>query len=495
MPYLEMKRITKHFPGVKALSEVDFSAEEGEIVALLGENGAGKSTLMNVLGGVISCDSGEIIINGEPVNIRNVRDAQNNGIAFIHQELSLFPQLTVQENLFADGFIKIPGTPFLNKKLMHEKAMEIIKIFGMDINPKQKVSKLSMGQQQLVEIASAVLKNFKILILDEPTTSLTEKECTKLFEIVRKLKSEKKIIILITHDIERAILESDKIFVQKDGKNSGYGESHRLTKEDVIQMMIGDKAGKRFQKTSRNTGTETVLEFKNVYTEKLHDINLTLKKGEILGMYGLIGSGRTELIHTLFGLDKMKSGEIWLNGEKLDKLNPYHLIKNKVAYLTENRRDEGLFLEQGINKNISITGLDKITDGILKIINRSKEVQLTREAIDTLSIAVPNEFQLVGKLSGGNQQKVVIGKWLHINPDIFILDEPTRGIDVGAKSEIYSIIDNIAKKGMSVILISSEIEEILGMSDRVVVMANGRVAAELTEDQITKDNVIKYTMS
>lgn len=495
MAYLEMEKISKSFPGVKALSEVCFHADEGEVVALLGENGAGKSTLMNVLGGVIRKDSGEITINGNLMNIKSVRDAQEAGIAFIHQELSLFPQLTVEENLFVDSFLKVPGTPFLNKRVMRKKATEIIQMFGMDINPAEKVANLSMGEQQLVEIAGAVLKNSKIMILDEPTTSLTERECEKLFEIVAKLKAEKKIIILITHDIERAIKESDRVHVQKDGKNAGGGNARELTKDDVVQMMIGDKAGKKFAKTARNIEGEVVLEFKNITTDKVKNLSLSLKKGEVLGMYGLVGSGRTELIHALFGLDKIHSGEIVLKGEVLKNPSPRKLIDKRVAFLTENRRDEGLFLEHGVNKNISITGLDKICKKFGGRIDKKKDSNLAREAIEKLSIAVPNEYQLAGKLSGGNQQKVVIGKWLHTEPEIFVLDEPTRGIDVGAKSEIYSIIDKIAKEGVSVILISSEIEEIMGMSDRVAIMANGSIAAELTADDITNDNIIKYTMS
>ena len=495
MAYVEMKNISKSFPGVKALSNVFFSADEGEVVALLGENGAGKSTLMNVLGGIVTCDEGEIVIGGRQATIKSVRDSQSEGIAFIHQELSLFPQLTVEENLFIDGFIKKSKSPFLDKRRMRKKASEVISMFGMDIDPHEKVRKLAMGEQQLVEIASAVLKNSKILILDEPTTSLTERECNKLFEIINRLRAEKKIIILITHDLDRALAASDRVYVLRDGQNAGDGFSKELTREDIVQMMIGERAGKRFFKTAKRISNEKVLEFNNLSTDCVKNVTFSLNKGEVLGMYGLIGSGRTELIHALFGLDKVHSGEIIYKGKSISKLNPGMLIKKGISYFTENRRDEGLFLEHGVNKNITITDLKKISGKPFGTIDKKKDAQITREAIKKLGIVVPNEYQLAGKLSGGNQQKVVIGKWLHTEPEVFILDEPTRGIDVGAKSEIYSIIDSLAQEGVSVILISSEIEEILGMSDRVIVMANGSVSAILEADSITNANIIKYTMS
>ncbi|MEG2361605.1 MAG: sugar ABC transporter ATP-binding protein [Christensenella sp.] len=493
--YLEMKNISKSFPGVKALQNVDFSVDEGEVVALLGENGAGKSTLMNVLGGIIGKDQGQIFIDGREVQIKNVHDAQAEGIAFIHQELSLFPQLAVQENLFMDNFLKKKRSPFLDKKAMYTKTLETFELFDIEIDPHATVKNLSMGEQQLVEIAAAVLKDSKIIILDEPTTSLTARECEKLFEIVRRLKAEKKLIVFITHDLEKALALSDRVYVQKDGKNAGTGNAKDLTKDDIVSMMVGEKAGKHFVKVPREIQGETILEFKHVTTKKVKDVSLSIKRGEILGMYGLIGSGRTELMHALYGLDKLEAGEIKISDKKVERLEPKKLMDLGVAYLTENRRDEGLFLELGVNINVTVTSLNELRQGPLRLIGKKKDLALTQKAIKDLQIAVPSPYQLAGKLSGGNQQKVVIGKWLHRNPRIFILDEPTRGIDVGAKNEIYKLINEIAETGVAIILISSEIEEVLGISDRLVVMAHGQIAAELRQDEISRENVVKYTMS
>ena len=493
--YLELRDISKSFPGVKALQNVNLDVNEGEVVALLGENGAGKSTLMNILGGVIKADKGRIFSKEKEITIHNVADAQREGIAFIHQELSLFPKLTVTENLFIDNFLTKKHSPFLDKRAMHEKTLEIFKPFGIEIDPRAKAQNLAMGERQLVEIMSAVLKNSKIIILDEPTSSLTANECETLFDIVNKLRSENKLVIFISHDLDKALMLSDRVYVLRDGKNAGSGYAKDIPKNDIISMMVGDKAGKFFVKKRRDIQSEVVLELKNITTDAVKDVSLSARRGEVVGMYGLIGSGRTELIRALMGLDAINSGEVFVEGKKVAKHTPKALIDMGIAYLTENRREEGLFLELGVNINITITKPEELRSGPLRLISRKKDVEITNKAIRDLSIAVPGPFQLAGKLSGGNQQKVVIGKWLHRNPRIFILDEPTRGIDVGAKNEIYRLIDEIVNSGVTVILISSEIEEVLGMSDRVFVMARGRVAAELADDEITNENVIKYTMS
>ena len=493
--YLELREISKSFPGVRALQKVNFDVNEGEVVALLGENGAGKSTLMNILGGVIKADKGRIFIREKEVSIHNVLDAQREGIAFIHQELSLFPKLTVMENLFIDNFLTKKHSPFLDKKAMYKNTLEIFKPFGIEIDPRAKAQTLAMGERQLVEIMSAVLKNSKIIILDEPTSSLSANECEKLFDIVNKLRAENKLIIFISHDLDKALMLSDRVYVLRDGKNAGSGFAKDIPKDDIISMMVGDKAGKFFVKKQRDIQGEVVLELKNITTDAVKDVSLSARRGEVLGMYGLIGSGRTELMRALMGLDVIQSGEAFVEGKKVVKHTPKALIDMGIAYLTENRRDEGLFLELGVNVNITITKPEELRSGPLRLISRKKDTEITNKAINDLSIAVPSPFQLAGKLSGGNQQKVVIGKWLHRNPKIFILDEPTRGIDVGAKNEIYRLIDEIVNSGVTVILISSEIEEVLGMSDRVFVMARGRVAAELVDDEITNENIIKYTMS
>jgi ribose transport system ATP-binding protein/inositol transport system ATP-binding protein len=492
-----MKAISKNFPGVKALQSVDFGIDEGEVVALVGENGAGKSTLMNVLGGVVRRDSGEIWIKGVEANINTVADAQREGIAFIHQELSLFNQLSVQENLFIDNLKAVrSGIPFIiSKKKMRDKTREIFQELEINIDPATKVGRIPMHEQQMVEIASAVLKNAKIIILDEPTTSLDKNERVKLYEIIKKLKKEEKIVIYITHEIENAINISDRVVCLRDGHNAGEKNSKELTKSEVVSMMIGSKAGKAFLKTKREIKDENILEFRKIRTaKKLNGVNMKLRKGEVLGLYGLIGSGRTELIKAIYGIDKIIGGELIINGKQVKKYNPMVLKKIGVAWLTENRRDEGLFLELGVNFNISITDLEKFTQGPFSVMNSRKESVVVKNSIDKFQIATPSIYQPAGKLSGGNQQKVVIAKWLYRNPLIFILDEPTRGIDVHAKEEIYRWIDQTANEGISIILISSEVEEIIGMSDRVVIMAKGKVVSELEGDNITSSNIIRYSM-
>ena len=496
MKYLEMRGISKAYPGVQAVSDVSIDVDAGEVIALLGENGAGKGTLMNVLGGLTRSDSGEILIEGRPVGIRTVSDAAKLKIAFIHQELSLFRQLTVQENLFIEGFPRLGGTPFIDKKKMRNECVRILRELDMDIPSDARVADLTMGQQQIVEIAGAVLKDAKVIILDEPSTSLTTREREKLADIILRLRDAGKAIIYITHDIENALELCDRVYVLRDGKNAGAGKRGEITKDDVIQMMIGSKAGKMFYKSTRAAGDgEIVLKMTDISTRnKLNHVNLYLRKGEVYGLYGLIGSGRTELIHALYGLDKLTSGKIEIKGQEIKKPSPSSIKALGVGYLTENRRDEGLFLELGINNNITITALEKIK-GRFGVLSREKELKITRDVIDTLSIATPGPYQLSGKLSGGNQQKVVIGKWLHLAPEIFILDEPTRGIDVGAKNEIYRLIDDIAKKGISVLLISSEIEEIIGICDRVGVMAHGCLVANLDGEHINQTEIIRHTMS
>lgn len=494
MRFLEMHGISKAYPGVQALRDVSISVDRGEAVALLGENGAGKSTLMNVLGGIVRCDTGEIRIDGRSAGIRSVADAQRHGIAFIHQELSLFKQLTVEENLFIDHFPRKLG-PFLDRKTMRMQTESIFREFGMNIPARIKVSRLTLGQQQIVEIAAAVIKDAEIIILDEPSTSLTTREREKLGEIVRKLRKEQKAIIYITHDLDNALELCDRAYVLRDGRNAGDCGCKDISRDDLIRMMIGNKAGKLFFKTKRSiVQGEIVLSMHSISTEtKLKNVNLELRRGEVYGLYGLIGSGRTELIRALYGLDKITAGSIEIKGKPLIHPTPKKLKEMGVGYLTENRRDEGLFLELGVNTNITITALDKIQNRF-GILNKRKDAEITRKMIDLLGIATPGINQLVGKLSGGNQQKVVIGKWMHLAPDIFILDEPTRGIDVGAKSEIYRLIDEIAKSGVSILLISSEIEEILGICDRVGVMARGALVANLEGEHIQQAEIIHHTM-
>ena len=494
--YLQMKGVTKRFPGVLALVNVDFNVNEGEVVALVGENGAGKSTLMNILGGLIPTDSGEVVINGNTVSIKSASDAQKNGIAFIHQELSLFRQLNVQENLFIDNLpgFKI-GMGLLNVKKLHDSSKIALEQVGVDLPLNAKISDLTIGQQQMVEIASALIKNAKIIILDEPTTSLTLKECDKLFTLIRRFKDEGRLIIYISHDIDSALNISDRIYVLKDGKNSGEALSAEVEKVDIVNMMIGRESGKMFYKSKRDRVNEVILSVKDLNDgNKLSDVTIDARKGEVLGFYGLIGSGRTELIQAIYGMNPIKSGEVSVKGQVIKKPKPALMKSLGIGYLTENRKDEGLFLELPINHNMTITSLDKIKRKFFGLIDRKKDHAITNEIIDQLRVMTPGIWQLVGKLSGGNQQKIVIGKWLQIKPEVFFLDEPTKGIDVGAKSEVYRIIDQLACDGICIIMISSEVEEIIGMCDRVFIMSKGQIVAELTGEHINENEIIKHAM-
>lgn len=494
--WLEMRNISKFFPGVKALEQVDFSVDKGEVVALLGENGAGKSTLMNVLGGIHRPDSGEISIGGKRVDIRSTADAQKWGIAFIHQELSLFKQLPIYENMFIENMETHRYFPLLiDKKSMRQKAAAMLASLGVELDVNAPVGSLSVSHQQIVEIAGALLKNVEIIILDEPSTSLANHERARLYELVGKLREDGKVIIYITHDLDDALRICDRAVVLRDGKNVGDAPCKDLGKEDIIQMMIGAKSGKTFYKTYGLASEEVVLRTKDLWTEdKLRGVSVELHRGEVLGLYGLVGSGRTELVHAIYGLDRSVAGEVWVRGKKLGKRNPIVLKRNRVGYLTENRRDEGLFLTLGIDQNVTITDVSKIVGGPFGYIHKKKALSITEDAIDRLHIRTPSPFQMVSKLSGGNQQKVIVGKWLHLEPEILILDEPTKGIDVGAKEEIYQLINKLVENGISILLISSEIEEIMGLSDRIQVMYNGAISPVIDAREADQESILRYTM-
>ncbi|MEG1758024.1 MAG: sugar ABC transporter ATP-binding protein [Oscillospiraceae bacterium] len=495
--WLTMKKINKYFPGVKALEDVSFSVNKGEVVALLGENGAGKSTLMNILGGLYKADGGEIQINGEPAAIRSVSDAQKYGIAFIHQELSLFKQLPIYENMFIDDLHINKKFPiFIDRHDMRKKAKEMLETLGIDLDVNKQVGELSVSHQQIVEIAGALIKNVSTIILDEPSTSLAKKEREKLYDLIRKLKEENKAVIYITHDLDDALKLCDRAVVLRDGKNAGDAPCRDITKEDIIKMMIGSKSGKSFHKTYKDLSEEcVVLKAEGISTStKLDNVSFELKRGEVLGMYGLVGSGRTELIQAIYGLDKSATGKVWVRGKLLKKRNPLIMKKNSMGYLTENRRDEGLFLSLGIDQNIVITDIHKIVKGLFRRIDKKKADKITADTIEKLRIRTPSPYQMAGKLSGGNQQKVIIGKWLHLDPEILILDEPTKGIDVGAKEEIYRLINTLVDNGISVLLISSEIEEIMGLSDSIQVMHDGKISSRLDARTTDQATILRFTM-
>ncbi len=490
---LQMKNISKSFPGVKALDNVQLNIKEGSVHALMGENGAGKSTLMKCLFGIYKMDSGEVIFNGEKVNITNPHDALKKGIAIVQQEQSPILDRSIAENIFLGkfplksyGFIKV-----VDHKKMYEQTEQLLKEVNMNFNPKVKLSSLSVSQMQSVEIAKAVSANAKLVIMDEPTSSLTENEVEGLFEIINKLKSKGVSIIYISHKMEEILKISDEVSIMRDGTYVGTWPANELTTDLIIKKMVGRELTNRFPKRE-NTPKEVVLEvnnFTSIDEKSFKEVSFNLRKGEILGIGGLVGAQRTELMEAIFGIRHKVSGEVIYKNEKLDIKKPRDAIKKGISLLTEDRRATGIFGVLSISDNVGIASLDKYLN--LKIIlDNNKLENVVSDNIKKMNIKTPSSKTQIKTLSGGNQQKVIIGRWLANSPDILILDEPTRGIDVGAKYEIYLIIAELAKQGKSIIMISSELPELIGMSDRIMVMSQGRVAGFVSDEEATQENIM-----
>lgn len=493
---LEMRQITKEFPGVKALDGVEFDLSAGEFHALVGENGAGKSTLMKVLSGVYPSGTygGEIVVDGQIQQFKNIRDAENAGVAIIFQELSLVKELTVGENIFLG---KEPSKfGIINRSELYQKASKLLQDIHLPIDPRTPVGNLGIGQQQLVEIAKALSQDAKILVLDEPTAALTESEVETLFTILRKLKSRGVGMIYISHKLDEVFEMSDKITVLRDGKTVGTSLAEDLTKDKVIPLMVGREVGDIFPARAHEFG-ETILEVKNLNAfdfdnpnKKLVDnVSFSVRKGEVLGIAGLMGAGRSELLMTIFGAWHGKtSGEIVVQGNKIKNSSPSETIKNGIGFVTEDRKRFGLILEQTILDNSTLAGLKRISGAFLT--NRGRETFATKQVMDSLRVKANSPMTVAGTLSGGNQQKVVLGKWLLTNPKILFLDEPTRGIDVGAKQEIYAEINKLAKEGLAIVMVSSELPEVLGLSDRVLVLNEGKLTGEFSRDEATPEKVM-----
>lgn len=491
-PVLSMEGIDKSFPGVHALQNVDFELYEGEVCGILGENGAGKSTLMNVLGGVYAADSGKIFLNGEEVNIRNTKMAETLGISFIHQELSLFRNLDLGTNIFIQNLPKKLGR--LNKKKLMKDAREILDKVGLEhCRPEQRASELKIGEQQLVEIGRMLAQNTKILILDEPTSSLTNAEIKILFKIVKNLQKEGVAIVFITHRMDEIFEICDSIMIMRDGKKILKTAINNISREDVIKNMLGRDIREQYEHMEHHKG-ETLLSVKNLSRKnKLNDVSFEVRRGELVGLYGLMGSGRTEVLRSIFGLDKYDSGEIIYKGKKLDAKSPKQAICENIAMVTEERHKEGLVLGRSVAFNLVLSNLKAIKGKVL--VKRAAEQKIANRRIEELSIKTPTASRAVQYLSGGNQQKVVLAKWLEIAPDLLLLDEPTRGVDIGAKREIYNIIDKLLAQGMGVIMVSSELPEVMGLCDQVVVLKEGSVAAVLSgPKQITSIELLKAAM-
>lgn len=488
---LEIENITKEFPGVKALKGVSFEIRRGEVHALVGENGAGKSTLMKILSGVYTPTTGKIRLDGKEVTFNDPKQAQQLGVSIIHQEFSLIPYLSGVDNIFL-GREKKKASRLLDKTKMRKEAEEVLQRLNADIDLNKPVAHLSVANQQFIEIAKAIALDTKILIFDEPTASLTGKEIDKLFELIEKLKADGVTIIYISHHLDEILYMCDRMTCLRDGEWVGTREVKDVTKQDIVKMMVGREIVNAFpEKPTLNKKEEILLDVKRLHNKSIADIQLSLRKGEIIGIAGLVGSGRTETVRALIGADSTQEKEVYINGQKIDIKNPTDALSHGIALIPESRKTQGLVLNMTIKNNISLPILKDLSN-FLGMINKKKEDDVIEQSIRDLLIKTPNSRQLVKNLSGGNQQKVVLAKWLNTDCKILIFDEPTRGIDIGAKEEIYKLMRNLADKGISIIMISSELPEILGMSDRVLVMHKGRMKAEITGTDTTSEKVMYY---
>ena len=498
-PILEMKNITKEFPGVKALKDVSFRVAEGEIHCLVGENGAGKSTLMKVLSGVYPYGdyTGDILFNGEEQRFRSISDSERAGIAIIYQELALVSEMTVYENIFLGHEIRRGFVVDWNETI--KKAGEVLKKVRLNVNPEAKVKELGVGKQQLVEIAKALSRDVKLLILDEPTAALNENDSENLLDLLRDIKNHGVTCILISHKLREVIAIADTVTVLRDGRTvvTLDARNQEVTEGLLIKHMVGREIDSIFPKRDHERSEEVVLEVKDwsaynpvLGRQILKNVNIKVKKGEIVGFAGLVGSGRTELALSLFGnpYGFQIKGDMYVKGQKQQFNHPQEAIEAGMAYVTEDRKGNGLILIQDVKKNITLANLREISQR--GIVNNNAEVKVANDYKSSLNIKTPTVEQVVVNLSGGNQQKVSVAKWLFVKPELLILDEPTRGIDVGAKFEIYTIMKRLVEEGMSIIMISSELPEVLGMSDRVYIVSAGRISGELPIEEATQEKIM-----
>ncbi|END7345395.1 sugar ABC transporter ATP-binding protein [Escherichia coli] len=490
--FLQMKHITKRFPGVLALNDVQFSLRRGEVHALLGENGAGKSTLMKILSGVYQPDEGEIIFEDKPVSFSDPLSAQNVGITIIHQEFNLFPELTVEENIFIGREFCKKNRWRLDEKQQRQATIEILQKLNLAIKPDTLVADLTVAQQQMVEIAKAISVNARILIMDEPTAALTETEIESLFRVTRLLKEQGTGIVYISHRLEELALIADRATVMRDGQYISTVDYECVKISDLIAMMVGRDLGNIYPRREAIQQRMPVLEV-NGLTRKgvLNDINFTLYRGEILGFAGLMGAGRTELARAIFGADSIDSGTLKLNGKETVIKDISDAIQQGISYLTEDRKKEGLALNLSVERNIMLGNYPEYSDRFGNVDSRRCQ-QTSEEQVKALRIKTPNLEQAALNLSGGNQQKIIIARWVCKDTDILIFDESTRGIDVGAKLEIYELMNRLVAKGKSIIMISSELPEVLGMCDRILVMRSGRITGELSANEATQEKIMQY---
>lgn len=487
---IEMKHIVKSFGNNQVLKDVSLKLNPGEIHALMGENGAGKSTLMNILTGLHHQDSGEILIDGRKTQFANPREAENFGISFIHQEMNTWELMSVLDNLFLNRELRTP-LGLLDTKKMTEKVHRIFEQLGIHIPMDKELSELSVGQQQMIEITKALMTDAKVLIMDEPTAALSDKEIQTLFQLIQRLKHKNVAIVYISHRMEEIFQISDKITVMRDGLSIDTKFTSETTMEEVVKKMVGRALSDYYPQKTALIG-ETIFEVKNLTsaTGAFQNIHFKIRSGEIVGFSGLMGAGRTEIMRGIFGLDKIESGTFLLEGKEIVNDSPARAIKNGLGFLTENRKNEGLILDFSIKDNISLPTIDEFSKN--GVVDQKIENEFVSLMVDRLKIKAMSTDDIINDLSGGNQQKVVLAKWIGVGPKILILDEPTRGVDVGAKREIYQLMNELAQRGMGIIMVSSDLPEVIGVSDRVIVIHEGRISGEVDRKQATQEVIMTY---
>lgn len=486
---LQMKGITKRFPGVLALNNVDFNLRKGEVHALIGENGAGKSTLIKILSGAHQMDRGEIIINNQKVSIQNPRHAQELGISVIYQEFNLIPYLSVYENIFL-GREHMKHKYFIDNKEIKRKTKELLEELEIKIDLDCLVADLSVAQQQMIEVAKALSMNANIIVMDEPTSALGNREIEQLFKTIKKLKNRGISVIYISHRLEELWEIADRVTVLRDGHHVATSDLKAMTKDELIKLMVGRDLTEQFPKRDVALGAE-ILRVEGLSKRGVLDqISFNLRRGEVVGFAGLVGSGRTELMRCLFGAERFEQGKIYIEENEVEIKSPQDAIKQGIGFITEDRKRQGLMLIRPVKENMTITDLNQFIKRLF--IDRRQEEATAESLVEKLRIKTPSLEQEVRYLSGGNQQKIVIAKWLLKNAKILIFDEPTRGIDVGAKKEVYNLINMLVKNGAGVIMVSSELPEIIGMSDRIYIMSHGRITGELTAQEASQEKILKY---
>ena len=488
---ISMKNIVKEFSSIRVLDKVDFNIYKGKIMALLGENGAGKSTLMKILTGVYLKTSGEVYLNGKSVNFTNTKESQDNGIAIIHQELNLVPHLSIGENIFL-GREPVTKARKIQWAKLYAEAKKWLDKLGLEEDPRELVENLSVGKQQLIEIAKALSLKAKVIIMDEPTGALTISETQKLFQVIKELKEQGHSIVYISHRLNEIFEICDDVTVLRDGELVGEKPIEDLDEEKIIEMMVGRKLSEQYPRSQTQWG-DVVLEVRGLINKFINNASFTLRRGEVLGVAGLMGAGRTELARTLYGIYQKDQGDLFIHGEKVKIDNPKDALGHGIAYVSEDRKSNGIVLNLNVIENITLSSLNSFS-GKMGNIKKSKEEASAKKYIQGMSIKTSSPKQLLKFLSGGNQQKVSLAKNLNTNPKILLLDEPTRGVDVGAKKEIYELINGYKEEGMSIIMISSEIPEILGMSDRVLVMHEGKITGILDIEEANQENIMSLAV-